>query len=157
MTDLPIPKVGEEAPDFALRDQHGEEIRLSSYRGRKNVLLVFYPFAFSGVCTSEMRQIRDGLENFQGDDMEVLTISCDPIYALRAFADQEGHFFPLLSDFWPHGDVTKAYGVFNERTGAAHRGTFLVDKNGRVAWTLVGGPGEVRDLVAYREALAALT
>jgi peroxiredoxin (alkyl hydroperoxide reductase subunit C) len=157
MTDAPaFPQVGDEAPDFALPNQHGEQIALSSFRGRKNVLLVFYPFAFSGICTSEMRQIRDGLEHFQGEDMEVLTISCDSVYSLRAFADLEGHFFPLLSDFWPHGAVARAYGVFNERTGGAIRGTFLVDKHGRIAWTLVNGPGEARDLAAYREGLAAL-
>lgn len=157
MTDAPaFPQVGDEAPDFALPNQHGEQIALSSFRGRKNVLLVFYPFAFSGICTSEMRQIRDGLEHFQGEDMEVLTISCDSVYSLRAVADLEGHFFPLLSDFWPHGAVARAYGVFNERTGGAIRGTFLVDKHGRIAWTLVNGPGEARDLAAYREGLAAL-
>lgn len=157
MTDAPaFPQVGDEAPDFTLPNQHGEQIALSSFRGHKNVLLVFYPFAFSGICTSEMRQIRDGLEHFQGEDMEVLTISCDSVYSLRAFADLEGHFFPLLSDFWPHGAVARAYGVFNERTGGAIRGTFLVEKQGRIAWTLVNGPGEARDLAAYREGLAAL-
>lgn len=160
MSDTPavpaVPRAGDEAPGFTLPNQHGEPITLSSFRGHKNVLLVFYPFAFSGICSMEMRQIRDGLEKFQGEDMEVLTISCDSIYTLRAFADHEGHFFPLLSDFWPHGAAARAYGVFNERTGAAQRGTFLVDKRGRIAWSLVGGPGEVRDLVAYREALAAL-
>ena len=149
-------RVGDEAPDFTLPNQHGEPITLSSFRGRKNVLLVFYPFAFSGICSMEMRQIRDGLEKFQDEDMEVLTISCDSIYALRAFADHEAHFFPLLSDFWPHGTAARAYGVFNERTGGAQRGTFLVDKRGRIAWTLVGGPGQARDLASYRAARATL-
>ena len=151
-----VPQVGDEAPDFTLPNQYGERVSLSSYRGEKNVLIVFYPFAFSGVCTGEMREIRDRLEDFQGDDIEVLTISCDPMYALRAWADAEGHFFPMLSDFWPHGEAARAYGVFNEVSGFAIRGTFLVDRAGRIAWTLVNGPGERRDFTGYRNALAAL-
>lgn len=157
MTQAPAtPQVGDLAPDFTLPNQHGEEVTLSSYRGAKNVLIVFYPFAFSGICTMEMRDIRDGLENFQGEDIEILTISCDSIYTLRAWADQEGHFFPLLSDFWPHGEVARAYGVLNERTGAPVRGTFLVDKQGRIGWSLVNSPGEARDFAGYRTALASL-
>lgn len=157
MTVAPaFPAVGDAAPDFSLPNQHGERVTLSSYRGRKNVLIVFYPFAFSGICTRELREIRDGLENFQGDDIEVLTISCDSIYTLRAWADAEGHFFPLLSDFWPHGEVARAYGVLNDRTGSPIRGTFLVDEGGRIRWSLVNGPGEERDFSGYRAALAAL-
>ncbi|EWT01738.1 hypothetical protein N865_07780 [Intrasporangium oryzae NRRL B-24470] len=150
------PAVGDLAPDFALRDQHGVEVSLSSVRGRKNAAIVFFPFAFSGICTGELREIRDGLEDFQNHDIQVFTISCDPMYALRTWADAEGHFFPLLSDFWPHGEVCRAYGVFNEDDGAPVRGTFLLDRDGRVVWTLVNGPGEPRDFRTYREALARL-
>jgi peroxiredoxin (alkyl hydroperoxide reductase subunit C) len=157
MTVAPaFPAVGDAAPDFTLPNQHGERVTLSSYRGHKNVLIVFYPFAFSGICTRELREIRDRLEDFQGDDIEVLTISCDSIYTLRAWADAEGHFFPLLSDFWPHGEVARAYGVLNERTGSPIRGTFLVDESGRIRWSLVNGPGEERDFRGYREARAEL-
>ena len=148
--------VGELAPDFALRDQHGVEVSLSSVRGRKNAAIVFFPFAFSGICTGELREIRDGLEDFQNHDIQVFTISCDPMYALRTWADAEGHFFPLLSDFWPHGEVCRAYGVFNEDDGAPVRGTFLLDRDGRVVWTMVNGPGEPRDFDSYRAALARL-
>lgn len=148
--------VGEHAPDFALKNQHGELVSLSGFAGAKNVVIVFYPFAFSGICTGELREIRDGLEDFQDGDIQVLAISCDPMYALRAWADAEGHFFPLLSDFWPHGDVARAYGVFSEGDGAAARGTFLIDKEGVVRWTLVNGRGEARDFSGYRAALARL-
>ncbi|MGI8717071.1 MAG: redoxin domain-containing protein, partial [Lapillicoccus sp.] len=110
--------VGEHAPDFALRNQHGELVSLSGFAGSKNVVIVFYPFAFSGICTGELREIRDGLEDFQDGDIQVLAISCDPMYALRAWADAEGHFFPLLSDFWPHGEVSRRFGVFSEENGA---------------------------------------
>jgi len=148
--------VGEHAPDFALRNQHGELVSLSGFAGAKNVVIVFYPFAFSGICTGELREIRDGLEDFQDGDIQVLAISCDPMYALRAWADAEGHFFPLLSDFWPHGEVSRRFGVFSEENGAPLRGTFLVDTQGRVLWSLVNGLGEVRDFGGYREVLAGL-
>ena len=108
---MTTPAIGELAPDFTLPDQHGVPTTLSHMRGSL-VALVFFPFAFSGTCTGELRQIRDGLEDFQHDGIQVLTISCDAIYALRAWADAEGYFFPLLSDFWPHGEVSQEYGVF---------------------------------------------
>ena len=98
--------LGDSAPDFTLRDQFGQDITLSSFRGRKAVVVLFYPYAFSGVCTGEMAGIRDRLDEFMTFDTEVLAISCDPMYSLRAFADQDGLNFPLLSDFWPHGEVT---------------------------------------------------
>ena len=148
--------VGDTAAPFTLTNQHGEAVSLSDFAGTKHVVLVFYPFAFSGICTGELREIRDGLEDFEGEDIQVLAISCDAMYSLRAWADAEGHFFPLLSDFWPHGEVARAYGVFSEDKGFAIRGTFLIDKDGRVRWTLVNGPGEVRDFSGYREALAQL-
>ena len=100
MTGLTL---GAEAPDFTLRDQFGQDVTLSSYRGVKAVALLFYPYAFSGICTGEMSGIRDRLDEFMTFDTEVLGISCDPVYSLRAFADAEGLNFPLLSDFWPHG------------------------------------------------------
>ena len=114
-------QVGGPAPDFTLRDQFGQDVTLSSYRGQKAVVLLFYPYAFSGVCTGEMAGIRDRLDEFMTFDTEALAISCDPMFALRAFADADGLNFPLLSDFWPHGDVARAYEVFDERSGAARR------------------------------------
>ena len=154
--DVGPPPVGEPAPDFTLPDQHGVDVTLSSVRGAKFAAVVFYPFAFSGICTGELRAIRDNLEDFQDGDVQVFTISCDAIYSLRAWADLEGHFFPLLSDYWPHGEVTRRYGVFNEDQGAPLRATFLIDRDGRVAWREINGPGEARDFATYRAALAEL-
>jgi peroxiredoxin (alkyl hydroperoxide reductase subunit C) len=147
---------GDLAPDFTLVDQYGVDVSLSAVRERKNAVVVFYPAAFSGICRGELREIRDTLEDFQTDDIQVFAVSCDSMYSLRAWADAEGHFFPLLSDFWPHGEVAKRYGVLNDADGFALRGTFLIDKQGRVVWTEVRDIGEGRDFTAYREALAAL-
>lgn len=150
------PAVGDVAPDFSLPDQHGQDVSLSGFRGDKAVLLVFYPFAFSGICTGELREIRDDLGRFEGDAVQVLAISCDPMFTLRAWADVEGYFFPLLSDFWPHGEVASSYGVFSGEGGFASRGTFLVDADGVVRWSLVNGPGEARDFSGYHAALESL-
>lgn len=152
---MPV-EVGQEAPDFTLRNQDREEVTLSSYRGRTSVLLVFYPFAFSGTCTSELCQVRDELPSFTEGDVEVVAISCDPVPALKTWAAQEGYLFPLLSDFWPHGEVAKAYGVFNDVAGMANRGTFLVDRSGVVRFVQVNGPGERRDQSAWHSAMADL-
>jgi peroxiredoxin (alkyl hydroperoxide reductase subunit C) len=151
-----VPQVGELAPDFTLPDQLGRPVTLSSWRGQSNVAVVFYPFAFSGICTGELRDIRDSLEDFQHDGIQVLAVSCDPVPALRAWADAEGYFFPLLSDFWPHGEIARSYGVFHGDEGFATRGTFLVDRDGVIRWSIVNPPGQARDFAAYRLALAQL-
>jgi peroxiredoxin len=153
---LIVVAVGDEAPDFELRDNHAQTHKLSSYRGSKKVVLVFYPFAFTGVCTGELCAIRDDIGALQNDDTQVLAISCDSVPALRVFAEQENFSHPLLSDFWPHGAVASAYGVFNETLGAAERGTFIIDKQGIVRWTVRTAIGEARDLDAYQKALAEI-
>jgi len=150
------PEVGTEAPDFTLKDQNNQEVTLSSFRGSRNVLVVFYPFAFSGICTGELCAIRDDLGTFQNDDVQVLAVSVDHVFALKAWANQEGYRFPLLSDFWPHGELAKTYGVFNEDRGMAVRGTFLVDKAGIVRFAEVNAPGEARDQEAWKKALASI-
>jgi peroxiredoxin (alkyl hydroperoxide reductase subunit C) len=152
---MPV-EVGQEAPDFTLRNQDREEVTLSSYRGRTSVLLVFYPFAFSGNCTTELCEVRDTLPKFEGEDVQVLAISADPVPTLKSWSVQEGYLFPLLSDFWPHGAVATAYGVFNETAGMANRGTFLVDRTGVVRFAEVRGPGEIRDQSAWHTAMADL-
>ena len=128
--------VGTAAPDFTLRDQFGQDVTLSSYRGTKAVALVFYPFAFSGVCTGEMSGIRARLDEFLTFDTEIVAISCDPVYALRAFSDADGLNFALLSDFWPHGEVARAYGVLDERAGCPERSTYVIDPEGRISWAV---------------------
>jgi peroxiredoxin len=148
--------IGTSAPDFTLMDQHGSPVTLSSFKGQKNVVILFYPFAFSGICTGELCALRDDLAAFQNDDVQLLAISCDPMYAQRAFAEQEGYKFPVLADFWPHGGAAKAYGVFDDARGCAVRGTFIVDKNGNLVWQIVNGLGDARNLVEYKSALASL-
>ena len=143
--------VGDVAPDFTLKNQHGEEISLSSFRGAP-VVLVFFPFAFSGICTGELAEIRD----HELEGAEVLAISCDHFFANRAFADAQELGFSVLSDFWPHGEVSRAYGIFNADVGVAERGTFVIDGAGIVRWKVAHGIGEARDLGGYREALAGL-
>lgn len=147
---------GDEAPDFTLRDQNGADVTLSELTAEKNVVVVFYPWAFSGICTGELDEIRDHLERFVSDDVQVVCISCDAMFSLRAWADIQGYFFPLLSDAWPHGAVARSFGVLNESTGAPLRGTFLVGRDGRIAWTLVNGPGEPRDFSELPSQVAAL-
>jgi peroxiredoxin len=137
-------------------DQHGSPVTLSSFKGDKNVVILFYPFAFSGICTGELCALRDDLAAFQNDDVQLLAISCDPMYAQRAFAEQEGYKFPVLADFWPHGGAAKAYGVFDDARGCAARGTFIVDKHGTLVWQIVNGLGDARNLVEYKSALASL-
>ena len=147
---------GSPAPDLELRDQHGATVALSSYRGSKAVVLMFYPFAFSGVCTGELSEVRDNQPAFESDDVQLLAVSCDPVFALRAFADRDGLTFPLLSDFWPHGETSRAYGVFDEEKGCAVRGTFIIDKEGVVRWTVVNALPDARDLNEYVKALDTL-
>ncbi|MEV5572835.1 peroxiredoxin [Spirillospora sp. NPDC052269] len=150
-------EVGGVAPDFELKDQHGTPVKLSDFRGEKNVVLVFFPLAFSGVCTGELCAIRDELPTLVGDDeTQVVAVSVDSMFAQRAWSEQEGYKFPLLADFWPHGGVAQAYGVFDEERGLARRGTFVIDKEGVVRWTVVNAIPDARDLDDYRKALSAL-
>ena len=148
--------VGSIAPDFSLKNQFGELVTLSEFKGKKNVVLMFYPFAFTGKCTEELCTIRDERNDFVNDDTQILSISCDPSSSLKIFAEQQGLTTPLLSDFWPHGAVSKTYGVFLEDLGFANRGTFLIDKSGVIRWKVVTSPGEVRKTSDYRLALSAL-
>ena len=148
--------IGQAAPDFTLMNQHGESVLLSSFKGKKNVVVIFYPFAFSGICTGELCAIRDDLAAFENDNSELLAISCDPMYAQKAFAEQEGYKFGVLADFWPHGAAAKAYGVFNEERGCAIRGTFIIDKSGILRWQVVNGLGDARNIADYKAALATL-
>ena len=147
--------VGQVAPDFTLVNQDGDTVTLSQFRGRK-VVLVFYPFAFSALCTGELCALRDRRGDFD-DDTVLLGVSVDTKYALKVFAEQEGLGFDLLSDFWPHGAVAQEYGVFlPDAGGKATRATFVIDREGVVRWAVINGPGEPRDPADYRAALAEL-
>jgi peroxiredoxin len=146
--------VGSKAPEFTLKDYNKQDVSLSSLLGQKPVLLVFYPFAFSGICTGELCQLRDDFASFDG--VQVVGVSVDTPFSLKKWAEQEGYQFPLLSDFWPHGAVAQQYGVFNEKAGMANRGTFLIDKTGVVRFAEVNQPGEARDQEAWKKAVASL-
>ncbi len=151
-----VPAVGSTAPDFELVNQHGEPVRLSSFRG-SNVVLVFYPFAFSGICTGELCEIRDNLAVFEDANATVLAISVDSKFALRAYAEQEGYSFELLADFWPHGGVARDYGVFDGDSGMARRGTFIIDAEGIIRYVVVNPRGQARELAEYRKVLRDLS
>jgi peroxiredoxin len=147
---------GTAAPEFELSDQHGNKVSLSSFKGKKNVVLLFIPFAFTGTCTGELCAMRDDLASFQNDNVELLALSCDSMYTQRIWAEKEGYNFPVLADFWPHGAVAQAYGIFDEARGCALRGTFVIDKEGIVRWSVVNGLGDARSNDDYKAALAAL-
>jgi peroxiredoxin len=149
-------QAGEMAPDFELSNHHGEKIKLSDFQGKKNVVLVFYPAAFTGRCTGELCALRDELSSFQNESVELLAISCDSMFTLKVFAEQENYAFSLLADFWPHGEVAQKYGVFNPERGFAGRGTFIINKEGKVHWSVYNASGDARDLSDYKEALASL-
>lgn len=149
------PVAGDPAPDFTLPDTHGTPTHLADLRG-ENVLVVFYPFAFSGTCTGELSELRDNIEDFEAAGVRLLGISTDPVFALKAWQEAEGFGFDLLSDFWPHGEAARAFGVFDEESGNALRGSFLVDADGIVRWSVVHPRGRRRELEAYRAALAEI-
>lgn len=154
--DTAYPAVGDLAPELALPDQNGDVVTLADAVRDRHALLVFYPFAFSSICTGELLEIQLNIDEFVNDRVQVYGISCDPGHALRAWAAREGYRFPLLSDFWPHGEVARSYGVFDDRSGMAVRGTFLVGPDSRVRWSLVHGPGEAREIGVLHQAVRDL-
>lgn len=148
--------VGQQAPDFELKDQHGTPVKLSDFRGEKNVVLVFYPLAFSGVCSGELCALRDEFPEVSRADVALLTVSVDSSYAHRLWSERENFQFALLSDFWPHGQVARLYGVFDEALGVATRGTFIIDKDGVLRWKVVNPIPQARDLAEYQRVLVSL-
>lgn len=150
-------QIGDRAPDFELPSSTGDKVRLSSFRGDKHVALVFYPFTFTGVCHGELCEIRDDLRSFEDAAVQVLAVSCDSVHSQRKWAEEEGFGFPVLSDFWPHGEVAKAYGVFNDALGCANRQTFVIDKTGTVVATFASADLRTpRQQEEYRAALDEL-
>lgn len=148
--------VGVTAPDFTLKDQEGRPVTLSGYRDAKDVLLVFFPLAFTGVCQRELDEVQSHLADFVDDGTQTLAISVGPPPTHKVWAKQSGFTFPVLSDFWPHGEVARAYGVFNGDAGFANRGTFVIDEAGVVRYAQMQGPGESRDQKPWREALTEI-
>jgi mycoredoxin-dependent peroxiredoxin len=149
-------QIGDRAPDFELKDQTGQPVRLSDYEGKKAVVLVFYPLSFTGVCESEMCAIRDQLDVFRNDEVETVAVSVDSPPVHKRWAQDQGFEFPLLADFWPHGEVARTYGVFDEQLGIAVRGTFVIDKAGDVIYTDRNPIPEARDPQDWRTALAEI-
>lgn len=149
-------EVGAVAPDFTLSDQHGEELTLSELVAEGPVALVFFPLAFSGICTGELCELRDNLQIFEDSKVRLLGISVDSVWALKAWAAAEGYEFSILSDFWPHGAVAKEYGVFVEEAGIATRATLVIGEGRKVLSSFETAPGQARDFGAYREAIAAI-
>jgi len=148
-------KLGQSAPGFMARNQHGELLTVNGLRGAPAVI-IFYPWAFSSICRDELAAIRDDHDRFLAVGTRVLAVSCDAMYTLRAYADAEGIPFDLLSDHWPHGAIAQAYGVFDEESGCARRGTFVLDSAGLIRWRQVNQINEPRELAAVLAAAGNL-
>jgi peroxiredoxin len=148
--------IGDNAPDFELTNQYGETVKLSDFRGKKPVVIVFYPLSFSGICTGELCEIRDNFAKFDKENVELLAISVDSKYVQKQFAEHEGYKFSVLADFWPHGAVAQAYGVFLEEAGISNRATFVINTDGELVAKFVTAPGQARSLDEYDRALASL-
>jgi mycoredoxin-dependent peroxiredoxin len=144
--------VGDFAPTFSTRNQHGQPVALAQLRGRPTVL-VFYPWAFSNICTGELTGLRDAAGDFESAGARLIAISCDAMFTLRAYADAEGLPFDLLTDHWPHGAIAQAYGVFDVDAGCALRGSFVLDVEGRISWQVRHQIGEGRDIAAHLAAV----
>lgn len=150
-------EIGQEAPDFELKGSSADPVQLSSFRGQKAVALVFYPFTFTGVCEGELCALRDDLTTYEAAGVQVLAISCDSAFTQKKWAEEQGFTFPVLSDFWPHGAVAQAYGIFNDALGCAERGTFVIDQAGVVVDAFrTDSLGTAREAARYAEALAKL-
>ncbi len=148
--------IGDLAPDFTLTNQFGENVTLSDFRGKKPVVVVFYPLSFSGICTGELCELRDNFDRFDRDNVELLAVSVDSKFVQKMFAEHEGYKFSVLADFWPHGGVAKEYGVFIEEAGISNRATFVIDTNGVLVAKFVTTPGQARSLDEYDKALESL-
>lgn len=146
-------KVGDTAPDFTLKTADREDWRLSDFRGKKNVVLAFVPFAFSSVCSAQLPSYEAELDRFKDLDTEVVSISMDSTHALTAWAKSMGTSFPLLSDFYPQGQVVDLYGV-RHQAGMAERALFAIDKEGVIrAIEIQDSPGNMPDNENLFEAL----
>lgn len=148
--------IGDPAPDFALKDQNGNTVQLSDLRGKQAAAVVFYPFTFSGTCETELCQLREDHSELLDAGVQVLAISCDSPFVQKRWAEEQGFTFPVLADYWPHGEVARAYGVFEEAIGCANRATFVIDTEGVVVDRFETDLGTAREKSRYQEALEKL-
>jgi peroxiredoxin len=148
--------IGSVAPDFVLPDGDRNEVRLSQVADGRAAVVVFFPWAFTSVCVSELCSIRDRLPELSNEHAVTLAISCDATATLRELTRQQGYAFPLLSDHWPHGEVASSYGVFDPTIGASLRGTFVLDRDRVVRWSVVNAVPDPRDVDDYVRVLAEL-
>lgn len=149
-------KVGDIAPDFTLKSDKRDEWHLADFRGKKNVVLAFVPYAFSSVCSTQLPSYEAELARFQDFNTEVVSVSMDSVYALNAWAKSMGTSFPLLSDFYPQGKVVDLYGV-RHRGGFPERALFVIDKEGVIRYIeVLDNPGDMPDNADLFEALQKL-
>jgi peroxiredoxin len=138
--------IGETAPDFTLRDQAGKEFKLSDQPG-KRVLLSFHPLAWTGVCTAQMKSLEDNYQTLTSLNTIPVGLSVDAVPTKKAWADDmKLKQLRILSDFWPHGAVAKAYGLFREHGGTSERANVIVDEKGKVAWVKVYEISQLPDI-----------
>lgn len=150
-------QIGQPAPDASAPDQDGNTVNLADFKGDKAVALVFYPFTFTGICEGELCRLRDDYSTFEEAGVQILAVSCNAKHVQKRWADEMGYQFPVLSDFWPHGAMAQAFGVFNDAVGCANRSTIIIDKDGVVVDVIESGDlGTAREPARYEEALAKL-
>ena len=150
-------KVGDTAPDFTLKNTDGKEVSLSSFKGKKNVVILFFPLAFTGVCTKELCATRDDIGSYNNLEAEVLAISVDSFFSLKQFKERDGYNFELLSDF--NKDVSAAYDALYEDflgyKGVSKRSAFVVDKGGKIKYAeVLESAGDLPNFDAVKASLA---
>lgn len=149
-------EVGSLAPEFALRDQNNQLVSLSGLLAERDVLLVFFPLAFTGTCEGELGFLRDNEPRFNNAELSTVAISVGPPPTHKVWSSAQGFLFPILSDFWPHGQVAKQYGVFDDDHGFPNRGTVLIGRDGIVKFSAMVGPGEQRENETWDAALGVI-
>ncbi len=150
------PAIGAPAPEFSLKDQDQKEVKLSDFRGKKRVVLVFYPLDWSPVCTKEHVCLVNDMKRFEELDAQVLSLSVDSVWSHKAYADKMGIHYPLLADFQPRGAVAAKFGVYLEDKGITGRAISIVDKNGNLAWHKNYDIPVVPDIQEVSKALAGV-
>lgn len=140
--------VGEQVPTWSSVDQHGAPIGSQELAGRA-ALMVFYPFAFTGICSGELDELQGSLDEIDSAGVTLIGLSCDTMYTQRVFSEHRNLRMPLVADHWPHGAIASAFGVFDAQAGCAVRASFLIDGDGTVVWQVVNDIGERRDITDH--------